>query len=263
MRQRLFLKMLSRIARRSRGEVRLQRLGGLLPVPGRSGWASLGHGLGLVHLLALVVVLVFLLVVLGVLGKLLILVRLLLELPDLQTPQVDEEEKTGPHRHKQGTPVVPGRDRYIRRAPLQPEQDSAVRIHILQLHPRNSRSPIRPRFINPRANEKRVEVGQSLNSGAAGEPEQERWFHHHPPPRASPKLSSRQDRGVIVTRSRYPRCEPRRAIMCRNSGENVYSIHPERLDLGCATEQQPGNISSSADQPDSSKLVDVLEVGVA
>jgi len=134
--------------------------------------------------------------------------------------------------------VVPGRDRYIRRAPLQPEQDSAVRIHILQLHPRNSRSPIRPRFINLRANEKHVEVGQSLNSGAAGEPEQERWFH--PPPRASPKLSWRQDRGMIVTRSRYPRCERRRAIMCRNSGENVYSIHPERVRRGaCIPDLRP------------------------
>lgn len=26
---------------------------------------------------------------------------MLLELPDLQTPQVDKEEKTGPHRHEQ------------------------------------------------------------------------------------------------------------------------------------------------------------------
>lgn len=87
-------------------QIRLQQLGRLRPVPGRSGWASLGQrlGLGLVYPLALVVVLVFLLVVLvvlGVLGKLVILVWLLLELPDLQSPQVDEEEKTGPHRHKQ------------------------------------------------------------------------------------------------------------------------------------------------------------------
>lgn len=87
-------------------QVWLQQVGGLWPVPGRSGRASLGQGLrpGMVHLLALAVELVLLLVVLmilGVLGELLILVRLLLKLPDLQTPQVDEEEKTGPHRHEQ------------------------------------------------------------------------------------------------------------------------------------------------------------------
>ena len=58
---------------------------------------SLWQRLGLVHGL-LLMILVFLLVVLR---KLWILVRLLLKLPNLQTPQVDEEEKTGPHRHKQ------------------------------------------------------------------------------------------------------------------------------------------------------------------
>lgn len=67
----------------------------------RSGRGSLGKGLGLVHPLALVVELVFLLMVLGVLGKLVVLVWLLLKLLDLQSPQVDEEEKTGPHRHEQ------------------------------------------------------------------------------------------------------------------------------------------------------------------
>lgn len=36
-----------------------------------------------------------------VLGKLVVLIRLLLELPDLQGPQVKEEKKTGPHRHEQ------------------------------------------------------------------------------------------------------------------------------------------------------------------
>lgn len=91
-------------------QVRLQQLGQLGPVPGRSGRAPLGQRLrlGLVHVLVLVEVLVLLLllmvVVLGVLGQLAVLVRLLmllLELADLQTPQVDEEKKTGPHRHEQ------------------------------------------------------------------------------------------------------------------------------------------------------------------
>lgn len=85
-------------------QIRLQMLCRLYPMPWRSGRASLGKGLGLVHALALVVELVFLLMVLlvlGVLGKLVVLVWLLLELLDLQSPQVDEEEKTGPHRHEQ------------------------------------------------------------------------------------------------------------------------------------------------------------------
>lgn len=86
-------------------QIRLQQLGRLRPVSGRSGRASLGQRLGLVvHFLTLAVVLVFLLVclmILWVLGKLVILVRLLLELPNLQTPQIYKEEKTGPHRHEQ------------------------------------------------------------------------------------------------------------------------------------------------------------------
>lgn len=67
-----------------------------------SGGTSLGQWLGLVHVLTLAVILLLVvLVILGVLWKLVILIMLLLELPDLQTPQVDEEEKTGPHRHEQ------------------------------------------------------------------------------------------------------------------------------------------------------------------
>lgn len=58
----------------------------------------------MVHPWALLVGRYSLLVVQGVfrvLGKLVVLGRLLLELPDLQSPQVKEEKKSGPHRHKQ------------------------------------------------------------------------------------------------------------------------------------------------------------------
>lgn len=62
----------------------------------------------LVHSLAVVVQLVLVLVELRVMRILWVLVRLLLLLllllckfPDLQSPQVDKENKTGRHRHKQ------------------------------------------------------------------------------------------------------------------------------------------------------------------
>lgn len=71
---------------------------------GGSGWVPLGQRLGVVDPRALLGVRQSLLVVevvFRVLGKLVVLVWLLLELPDLQSRQVKEEDKTGSHRHKQ------------------------------------------------------------------------------------------------------------------------------------------------------------------
>lgn len=85
-------------------QVRLQQLCGRHPESGGSGWVPLGEQLGLVPPGALLVVGDSVLVVQGVfrvLGKLVVLGRLLLEILDLQSPQVKEEKKRGPHRHKQ------------------------------------------------------------------------------------------------------------------------------------------------------------------
>lgn len=92
----------------------------------------------------------------------------------------------------QGTPVVPGRDRDIRCSPLQPEQDSTVRIHILQLYLRITLSQIHPQMMNP------IKITckewKEQSAGGLGEPDAARCLH--PPPRPSHKLSSRNDRGL-------------------------------------------------------------------
>lgn len=159
------------------------------------------------------------------------------------SPSLQLHQQTAP-TCLQGTPVVPGRDLDLRCSPLQPEQDFTVWMHILRQTPDHRSIHKRSILLKPRAgsSQRALRPHGSQKRCAAF------ILHRAPVPKFPPEKSRtggshvQREHAGVCQHGGCPRCQIRHTIICQNSRDNIYSIHPQSGDV--LNEARPSPINS-------------------